>query len=542
MPHLRFSQPSCVHQPRSPGLAGVWALALSLLAVPAAWAQLFTNSATITIPDSGVASPYPSTINVSGVAGTPTGLRVRLNGLTHALMNDVAILLVAPNGQGVQLTNRSGGEVSGISLGFDTDTTTPLTEMFISGLFVPSGGNTSFAAPANAVPRAASLSALLSANVNGAWSLYLQDFATQDQGSIASWTMEFGDFAPLPPVPAARNAFTYQGRLSGGVTNGLINARFTLYNHPTSNSFANQVAGPVTVNGISVQNLLFTATVNFGELPASENKLFLGVEIASPASSPYVALTPRQEITVTPMASLAYSLARTTNVPAGDVLISGPQIVGGGGTLTLRASGADGQNGIGSSGGTVRLVAGNANSASTEQNIGTSLSNNVHIVAGDNVWSSNDLFKFNGNIQFFAGNLQPERMRIVGDNGFVGIGTTAPGQLLDVRGSIALGSNGELRAASATENLRMIRGTITLVGSISAGAGYTVARTGTGAYTVTFDQAFATVPTVTINAFNTAPLFAHVNTTTNTGFTFSIRSTAGTSVDSAANFIVLGPR
>ncbi|MDX2148749.1 MAG: hypothetical protein SFZ23_14645 [Planctomycetota bacterium] len=50
--------------------------------------------------------------------------------------------------------------------------------------------------------------------------------------------------------------------------------------------------------------------------------------------------------------------------------------------------------------------------------------------------------RFSGNIRFIAGDsgvfstgAQPERMRILGDNGFVGMGTTSPATNLDVRGA-----------------------------------------------------------------------------------------------------------
>jgi hypothetical protein len=84
-------------------------------------------------------------------------------------------------------------------------------------------------------------------------------------------------------------------------------------------------------------------------------------------------------------------------------------------------------------------------------------------------------------------------------NGNVGIGTTTPQSRLDVRGDIALGPNGQLRAASGEENLRIIRGTIRGDGVILAGSGFTVDHPAVGGgYTINFNTPFAAVPSVTV--------------------------------------------
>src|SRR5205814_2863205 len=46
-------------------------------------AASFSNPSSITIPDSGAGTPYPSTINVSGTAGTISQIVVTLNGYSH---------------------------------------------------------------------------------------------------------------------------------------------------------------------------------------------------------------------------------------------------------------------------------------------------------------------------------------------------------------------------------------------------------------------------------------------------------------------------
>ncbi len=350
----------------------------------------------------------------------------------------------------------------------------------------------------------------------------------------------------MPTTPAAPFAFTYQGRLDGGVTNGTIDARFTVFNSATGNSTANSVTLPVTLNGLTVTDRLFTAPVDFGRPLPTDVKTWLQVEIASPAGSAFVPLTPRQPITAAPLAGAASALSSTTLLPAGNTEISGPQGILQTGSLTLRAPGAVTSDDSGSPGGLLRLVAGNANTGSISPGVGTSLNNDVHIVAGENVFNGFGELDWNGNILFFAGNVpfqgtQPERLRIVGDNGFVGIGTSTPGQRLDVRGSIALGNNGELRAASGEENLRMLRGQIAPTGAVTVGSGFTATRTGTGTYVVNFNTAFSAVPTVTFTPTNVS-VYVFVTTVTTTSVTLNVRNTSNAATDATLNFIAIGPR
>ncbi len=515
---------------------------LATFMVTAAHAQVFSNPAPIAIPDSVAAAPFPSTITVAGFVGQPLGIRVRVKNLTHTFMNDVAVLLVAPSGQGVQLLNFNGGNVSGITLTFGAESTTPLPQTLITGTFAPSEGTQSFSTPANAIPRAASLATLAFGNPNGVWRLFVQDFVGGDSGSIANgWEIEFGDFGFVPTPLTEPAVFTYQGRLEGAAANGTIDARFSLWSSPIGNLPINRLREPFTVSAIPVTNSLFTTPVNLGGPVPTDIQTWLQVEVASPAGSAFVPLTPRQPITATPLAGVTASLGSIVTFPAGDTVITGPQGVGVTGTLTIRAPGGVNDS-SGAQGGTLRLIAGNANASGAQAPpVGTSLNNNLHIIAGDNAFIGSFGNVFNGNIQFFAGDGQPERMRLVGDNGFVGIGTTNPVQRLDVRGSIALGANGELRAASGVEDLRMLRGTLTSTGAISAGQGFTAFRSATGVYFVGYDTPFSGEPTVTASAFGST-LIVNVAASGPNGVTLTVRNPVAIPTDAAVNFIVMGPR
>ena len=63
---------------------------------PSGETRTFSNSTAISIPSSGKATPYPSTINVSGMSGVISKVIVKLNGLNHTYPDDLDILLVGP--------------------------------------------------------------------------------------------------------------------------------------------------------------------------------------------------------------------------------------------------------------------------------------------------------------------------------------------------------------------------------------------------------------------------------------------------------------
>jgi subtilisin-like proprotein convertase family protein len=182
------------------------------LAVPAlagADAFSFQNTGTITINDSScifgeapspvAATPYPSSISVSGLTGTITDVNVTLTGLTHTSSTDVGVLLVGPGGQKTLLMQDVGGTgVSGVNLTFDDAAAAFLPEIqIVSGTFKPTVGPAdsctppSFPAPAPPGPYGSpSLSVFNGTNPNGTWSLYVIDDLAADTGSIAGgWSL-----------------------------------------------------------------------------------------------------------------------------------------------------------------------------------------------------------------------------------------------------------------------------------------------------------------------------------------------------------------
>ncbi|HYR29674.1 MAG TPA: proprotein convertase P-domain-containing protein, partial [Thermoanaerobaculia bacterium] len=165
-----------------------------------------SNTSSITIPDSGDASPYPSSINVSGISGNIAKVTVTLNNFSHTYLDDVDILLVGPGGKKIMLMSDAGGgnTASGVNVTFDDQAATT----------VPPGGITStsyrptdedfgeqFNSPAPSPFYDDALSYYYGKSPNGTWSLYVVDDAGGDSGSIAGgWSLNFttagGDYFP----------------------------------------------------------------------------------------------------------------------------------------------------------------------------------------------------------------------------------------------------------------------------------------------------------------------------------------------------------
>ncbi len=127
--------------------------------------------------------------------------------------------------------------------------------------------------------------------------------------------------------------------------------------------------------------------------------------------------------------------------------------------------------------------------------------------------------------------------------GGVGIGTASPNAKLDVRGDIKLGSTGQFFAPGGEENLRILRGRISGAGGITSGTGFTVSKTGTGAYTVTFSTAFSSQPTVTATPQVALSRLATCTSVLAGSAQFrTFTSTDGAAIDQDFHFIAVGPR
>lgn len=189
-------------------LVGSGLLALAPAApAGAAVTATYANPATISVPDSGNADPYPSTITVAGAGSETTKVTVRLNAVSHSCVKDLDVLLVGPDGTRTVLMS----DVGEVAINFDDCNNIGTSVVFDDaggswGTSVPGGNPITFRPSDNdslghqgdswsGVPDSGSASAQNLATFNGKdpngqWNLYVVDDAGSDSGSIGGWSLD----------------------------------------------------------------------------------------------------------------------------------------------------------------------------------------------------------------------------------------------------------------------------------------------------------------------------------------------------------------
>lgn len=156
--------------------------------VPATHA-VFGNATTIAIPDSGIATPYPTSVTVSNIPGLIGKVTVTLADLSHEFPDDVDILLAKQGGPAVVLMGQAGGStpINRARLTFDDAAAAAIPDSgaITSGTYRPADYSPeSLPSPAPASPYATALEAFQGQNPNGTWSLYVVDRATGGAGTL----------------------------------------------------------------------------------------------------------------------------------------------------------------------------------------------------------------------------------------------------------------------------------------------------------------------------------------------------------------------
>jgi subtilisin-like proprotein convertase family protein len=199
------------------------------LCVGASGQNIFNNSNPITINDLSTASPYPSTITVSGLTGTiPStagSVKVTLTGFTHSFPDDVGIVLVGPTGAALLLQDGAGDEpdMTNVTYSLSDAGTSPLPDLtaWPAGIYKPTtyvtgdsfpapGPGTTYGSPGPFGGGTATFSSVFGGtNPNGVWKLFVGDFVSGDSGQISGgWSIEFTSNATPPPT---RRPFDFDG-------------------------------------------------------------------------------------------------------------------------------------------------------------------------------------------------------------------------------------------------------------------------------------------------------------------------------------------
>jgi len=174
-------------------------LASALLAAPAA-AEAGTPSspAPITIPAIGAGSPYPSTIELSGLNGRVSEVQVYLMGITHPEADQIDVLLVGPRGQKtILMSDTCGDEDFNAKIFFFADVSPfalPSSLCTTAHGYKPSDtepGADSFDPPAPPGPYPAAMSVFNGTRPGGEWSLFVVDDEAADAGLIEDgWLLQ----------------------------------------------------------------------------------------------------------------------------------------------------------------------------------------------------------------------------------------------------------------------------------------------------------------------------------------------------------------
>jgi subtilisin-like proprotein convertase family protein len=198
------------------GAGGLLALLAAGVATASSGLITVTNSSGITINDNAPATPYPSSVVVAH-GGAISGVTLTLSGFQHTYLDDVLVRLTSPTGQSVTLIEDQGG--SGDVCGSYT---------FVAGATpFPDGATGTTAGLCSGSPGWApgtygpfgSFAAFLGAIASGTWSLYVEDDAGADVGSIQAWALSilalFPDRAGYCAVDGNRNPFTGESVAAG---------------------------------------------------------------------------------------------------------------------------------------------------------------------------------------------------------------------------------------------------------------------------------------------------------------------------------------
>jgi uncharacterized repeat protein (TIGR01451 family) len=222
----------------------------------------YANTNSIVIPNQGPASPYPSTINISGLTGTVSKVVVSLNGLKHSFPHDVGMLLVSPSGAKAMVMSGVGGgnSISNVNLTFDDSAASSLSELgqIISGTYKPTAYLPGKTFPSLVVAGTTnSFVPFRGGTPNGTWALYVVDDASGDSGIITGgWSLTLTTVSTVNPI--ADVAIIASGVSPNPAYTGV----------PVTYTFIVSNKGPASVTGVVISNTLPNGSLVVSNLAA----------------------------------------------------------------------------------------------------------------------------------------------------------------------------------------------------------------------------------------------------------------------------------
>lgn len=214
----------------------------------------FSNTNQISINDNSIATPYPSTIHVTGVDGIVGKVAVTVSNFTHTFPKDVNMMVGGPLGNASMIMSRVGKKSPApVTLTFDDSAPSALTTMtqLASGLWKPSANDSGVVMPAPAPPSYdPTLSTFNNRNPNGTWSLFVADENSGDFGVIQQgWSLKVVTITPVNQVADLTIA-------------GIASPSPVIAGETLTCSFTVTNAGPDTANAVMLTNTIPAAFVS----------------------------------------------------------------------------------------------------------------------------------------------------------------------------------------------------------------------------------------------------------------------------------------
>ncbi len=162
------------------------------------------NTSPMTIPDSGPASLYPSSVTLAGLPTSVSKVSVLLQGLYHNHFEDLDVLLVDPGGLGVMLLSDAGGPFGqslwNLTLDDDAWDYIPEDSSIFVGAHRPANygiAQDTFPAPAPQISHYPDLFRFRGRDPNGTWRLYVVDDAAGFTGAVeGGWCLSVTTVVP----------------------------------------------------------------------------------------------------------------------------------------------------------------------------------------------------------------------------------------------------------------------------------------------------------------------------------------------------------
>jgi uncharacterized delta-60 repeat protein len=269
--------------------------------------NMFANTNIIYINDNTNASPYPSTIEVGGLAGAIVKATVVFTNLTHSWPSDIDAVLKSSTQQSSLIMANAGSSfaLNGVTLKFDDGAASslPQSSQIVSGSYKPTAylPVSAFPAPAPAGPYATNLAVFNGSNPNGTWSLYVMDDSMLNYGAITNgWFLNLVTANPVGTAGDVALGMSVSPAVVG-VSNSL-NFILTVTNY-----------GPSASSGIVVSNTLPASATFSSAVGTQGSSVQIGSQVVWTVGSLGTNAGAKLTITVKPTAiGSIYNSARVT--------------------------------------------------------------------------------------------------------------------------------------------------------------------------------------------------------------------------------------